>query len=78
MQFGGVLSTSQVANSFMGTGLMLPPIRPPIGFMLPGVVEPAPITAEEGGGYPPPPPDAVPPPPAEGRNPLTALAIFDL
>ncbi len=87
MQLGGVLSTSQVANSFMGTGLKLPdapPMKLPMWLTLPGVVKPVPLPniAEDEGGNPPAPeagpPEALPPLPpaeAEGRNPLTALAI---
>jgi hypothetical protein len=81
MQFGGVLSTSQVANNFMGTGLKFD--EPPI---MPDRPRPKP---DDPPGWPPAPgllpPGVVRPPEAPkpalgfapgGRNPLlTALAI---
>ena len=74
MQLGGVLSTSQVAKSFMGTGLRPEePIRPAMlkleEMTEAELVEAAEAAAERAG-----PPWATPP--GVGRSPLlTALAI---
>ena len=83
MQFGGVRSTSQVAKSFMGTGLWAPePEKGPKEDTAAGV---PPMDNDPGANPTPPPPGlafaawtGVAMPPKEGLMPPTALAILTL